>query len=171
MGFGKGNKGVIFRQQDSIVLLTAAALAVVKQANPPSHTDSFRVIKSEGHGSIELATDIEGDGPLELYLTSDDLSVTEIAASLGPAGGMPLARDDIVGSEQASRPVFYLGTVPFVDGSAGKRIFLEWSKTIRWTFGDTAGMTLCMLNRGSGALSSGASFRFQHTAFGVWVGA
>ncbi len=137
-------------------------------------TDSFRMIKSEGRGTIIGATAVEGDGPLELYLASDDLTEAEISTVLGDAAGFPLARDDIGGSQVALRPVFYLTTVPFVPqvGAAnGAKITFEWSKIIRWTFGDTAGFTLCVLNRGTSALTTGSVLGIQHTAFGLWVGA
>ncbi len=171
MGFGKDKKGVIFRQQDLVSLGTLATLTVKKQANPPSMTDSFRMIKSEGRGSLEFAVQVEGDGPLELYLASDDLTEAEIATALGDSSGFPLSRGDIGGSDVAMRPIFYLGQVPFEAGDGGKSIAIEWSKTVRWTFDDSAGFTLALLNRGSGALTTGGFFRFQHTAFGVWVGA
>lgn len=171
MGFGADGKGVIFRQLDVVTLLTLAAVTMLKQDNPPAMTDSFRMLKSEGHGTLEGGAQVQGDGPIEIYLASDDLSVAEIAAVLGDVAGFPLARDDIGGSQVALRPVFYLTQVPFTDGNGGKDIDFEWSKPIRWTWGDTAGFTIAAFNRGSGSLTTGGILRFQHTAFGLWVGA
>ncbi len=171
MGFGKDKKGVIFRQAVTISLGTLGPLATTKQASPPAMTDSFRMLKSEGQGTLEFATQVEGDGPVELYLASDDLSTTEITAVLGDSTGFPLARDDIGGTDVALRPVFYLAQVPFVPGSVGKSIAFEWSRPIRWTFGDTSGFTMTAFNRGSGVLTTGGFIRCQHTAYGLWVGA
>ncbi len=175
MGFGKDKKGVIFEQEDAITLLTLASETALAQDNIPAMTDSLRIIKSEGMASIEGATLVDGDGPIRLYLASGDLTMTEIAEKIaqgGGAAGGPLARDDITSGEEMLRPVFYLGMIDFrsqTDTAPTPR--LEWSKTIRWTFGDTAGFQLVAWNHGSGALTTGGKLRFHHTAFGVWVGA
>ncbi len=172
MGFGKDKKGVIFRQRNQFSLSTLASLAALKQDSPPAMTDSFRMLKSTGMAKLQNATFVEDDGPLELWLCSDDLSVAEIVETIVQAAGQPLTRDSVVGEAQSLRPCFYLGVIPFVVGSgeSGANI-LEWSKTIRWTFGDSTGFTLVVLNAGSSALTTGATIRFHHTAFGVWVGA
>ncbi len=173
MGFGKDKKGVIFEQEDSITLLTLASETALKQDAVPAVTDSLRIIKSEGVAHLQSGTFNEGDGPVRLYLCSDDLSVAEIAEKINSAAGQPLSREDRVGNEQAMRPVFYLGTIRVLASSVGggQTVLLEWSKTIRWTFGDGKAFTIVAFNMGSGALDTGAIIRFHHTAYGVWVGA
>ncbi len=171
MGFGKDKKGVIFRQEDVVNLGALAASGVIKQAAPPAMTDSFRMIKTEGTASLEFATAVEGDGPLEIYLVSDDLSTTEIVETIGVSTGIPLSRDDIVGGNTALRPVWLLGILPFVPITSGQSTLVMWSKTIRWTFGDSSGFAIVVHNTGSGGLTAGAFVRFRHTAFGLWVGA
>ncbi len=171
MGFGKDKKGVIFRQIDTIVLLTLASGVVVKQNNPPAMTDSFRMLKSEGTAQMLGATFVQDDGPVDIWLASDDLSEAEIAIVFGDTAGFPLSRGDIGGSDAAMRPVFYLGTLDFVPGNLGQKVVMEWSRTIRWTFDDSAGFVIVAVNRGSGALTTGGQVGLQHTAFGVWVGA
>jgi hypothetical protein len=170
MGFGKDGKGVIHRQRDSIVLGGLGTAVAIKQATPPPVTDSFRMLKSEGTASIENATLVEGDGPVEIWLCSDDLSVAEIAAAISVTAGAPTARDDIIGNELALRPVFYLGALEFVPIGVGGKTIFEWSKTIRWTFGDGTSWALVAFNLGS-TLTTGGTVRFHHTAYGVWVGA
>ncbi len=172
MGFGKDGKGVIFRQRDLVTLLTLGPSVVVKQDNVPAITDSFRVIKSEGIAHIEGATLVDGDGPLEVWLVSDDLGLTEIAEAIAVTAGVPLSREDRVGNERAMRPVFFLGFLEFTGEVAGanNRVF-TWDRTIRWTFGDSVSFAIVAINRGSGALTTGGSIRFYHTAYGVWVGA
>ncbi len=171
MGFGKDGKGVIFRQHDVITLLTLGARGVVKQDNPPAVVDSFRMIKSEGTASMRSATLDESDGPIEIWLVSDDLSPTEIAECISVGAGVPLSREDRVGNEVATRPCFYLGVLEFVPIGVGGRVVIEWAKTIRWTFGDTTSFSLCAYNLGISALVTGGLISLRHTAYGVWVGA
>ncbi len=171
MGFGKDGKGVIFRQSDQIVLSTLAAKSMLKQTNDPALTDSFRLIKSEGSASLQGATKVEGDGPVELWLVSDELSIAEIVETIGSLAGQPKSREAIVENEQAMRPVFYLGMMEFAPIGIGGKTWLEWSKVIRWTFGDGQSFILGAWNAGTGALTTGASLNFRHTAYGVWVGA
>ncbi len=171
MGFGKDKKGVIFRQRDVITLLALGGQTVVKQDNPPAVVDSMRIIKSEGVASVRGATLVEGDGPIELWLISDELTVAEVAEALGAQAGIPLHRSDRVGEERAMRPTFYLGVLEFVPIGLGGKVVLEWSKTIRWTFGDEAGFAIAALNRGNDALTTGGAIDLYHTAYGVWVGA
>ncbi len=172
MGFGKDKKGVIFEQEDAITLLTLASEAALKQDAVPAVTDSLRIIKSEGVAHMQSATANEGDGPVRLYLCSDDLSVAEIAEKIGSAAGQPLSREDRIGNEQAMRPVFYLATLRAIPSLLpGQGVLVEWSKTIRWTFGDGKSFTIVAWNMGTGALDTGAIIRFHHTAYGVWVGA
>ncbi len=171
MGFGKDRKGVIFRQEDKITLLTLVAETALKQDNPPAVVDSFRLIKSEGRAHIEGATFVDGDGSIGLYLASDDLSVAEIIQVIGPLAGIPLSRGDIVGAEQSLRPVWYLGQLQFTSNDGVEKKMLEWSKTIRWTFGEATAFTLVAYNYGSSPLTTGATLSFNHVAFGVWVGA
>ncbi len=170
MGFGKDGKGVIFRQRDSLGLTTLAANTFRKQDNPPTVTDNFRVIKSEGFGHIDGATFVDTDGPLGVFLVSDDLSTAEILEAYQTAGA-PLNRGDVVGSAQAERPIYYLGLIKFSPADNGVKNWIEWSKTIRWTFNGATNFAIAVVNIGSGALTTGGSFRFYHTAFGVWVGA
>jgi len=171
MGFGKDKKGVIFRQRDAITLLTLGGQTALKQNNPPAVVDSFRMIKSEGACSIRNGTLVEDDGPVELWLASDDLSVGEIAEAIAAGSGIPLNRGDVTGNEQALRPVWYLGALEFAPKGVGAKVMFEWSRTIRWTFSDETAFTLVAVNRGSSALTTGGSLDFFHTAFGVWVGA
>ncbi len=172
MGFGRDGKGVIFRQRDTITLGTLGAQALVKQNNPPAIADSLRIIKSEGVASVRGATSVDGDGPIELWLVSDDLSPTEITETLSVALGLPLSREDRVGNERAMRPVFYLGVLQFMAGSnAESNQVVEWSRNIRWTFGDEASFSIAALNRGNSPLTTGGSIDLYHTAYGVWVGA
>ncbi len=171
MGFGKDGKGVIFLQEDGVSLGTLATETSTKQAAVPAFTDSFRVIKSEGHGHVEFATAVEGDGPVAIYLVSDDLSIAEIDEVFSSAG-KPLSREDVVGQAEVMRPIFYLTQFKIGPDAAGEdRIYFEWSKTIRWTFGDAKGFVLVFRNEGSGALTAGCVPRFVHKAYGVWVGA
>ncbi len=171
MGFGKDRKGVIFRQNDEITLLTLGSGSVLTQDNVPATSDSLRIIKSEGSASVSGATLVEGDGPIALYLASNDLTVAEIAAVINPAGGgAPLNRDDIVGNDVTMRPVYYLGHMEFVPIGVGGSVMMEWSRTIRWTFGDSTGFAIVAFNEGS-ALTTGGKVSFSHRAFGVWVGA
>ncbi len=172
MGFGKDGKGVIFRQRDTITLLTLGALTALKQNNPPALADSLRIIKSEGIASIRGATSVDGDGPIELWLASDDLTTAEIVEAIAVTGGIPLSREDRVGNERAMRPVFYLGILQNIAiGNAEGGWKVEWSRNIRWTFGDEASFTIVAFNRGSSALTTGGSIDMYHTVFGVWVGA
>ncbi len=171
MGFGKDKKGVIFRQRGSITLGTLASVTAVKQNSVPAVTDSFRMIKSEGKASLEGATFVDLDGPVELWLCSDDLSVAEIAECISAGAGQPLSREDIIGTEQANRPCYYLGQVEFaLQGGSDPMGYIEWAKTIRWTFGDGTAFTLMAFNAGA-ALTAGGVLRFFHQAYGVWVGA
>ncbi len=172
MGFGKDGKGVIFRQRTSITLGTLAAFTVVKQQNTPALVDSLRIIKSEGVASMSGAALVEGDGPIELWLVNDDLSITEIAEAIVSTAGQPLSREDRIGNERSMRAVFYLLTLPFVAGAAGSNELIhEWERTIRWTFGDESAFSIVAINAGSGALTTGGRVDFYHTAYGVWVGA
>ncbi len=172
MGFGKDGKGVIFRQSNQIALLTLASNTLAKQTNPPPVVDSFRLIKSEGFAAVEGATFVDGDGPLQLYLASDDMSVAEMAEAIISNAGQPTNRGDVVGNEQAMRPIWKIGDLmEFAGGGNGTRFFTSWSKTIRWTFSDETAFVIAALNIGSGALTTGGSIRFLHTAYGVWVGA
>lgn len=171
MGFGKDGLGVLFRQQDTISLTTLAPATVRAQSNPPAVIDSLRIIKSEGYAHIEGATFVDGDGPLALYLASGDLSTTEVAEAIETTAGQPLRRDDLIGDEQALRPVYYLGMIENSVADNGARKMMEWSWNIRWTFGEANAFTIVAVNVGSGALTTGGTIRFHHTAFGVWVGA
>ncbi len=172
MGFGKDGKGVIFRQRDTITLLTLAAQTALKQNNPPAIVDSLRILKTEGVASIRGATSVDGDGPIELWLVSDDLTVAEITEAIAVSAGIPLSREDRVGNERAMRPVFYLCTLQFMaGGNAEADQIVEWSRNIRWTFGDEASFSIVALNRGNSPLTTGGSVDLYHQAFGVWVGA
>ncbi len=169
MGFGKDKKGVIFRQRDIISLDSLGATNGVKQDNPPAVIDSLRIIKSEGSGSV--ATGGTTGGPVELWLVSDDLSVAEIQEAISSGGGQPLNRGDVVGDARALRPVFYLTQVEMHSATAGAVRAFEWSETIRWTFGEATAFSLFAFNSGIAAVNASTQLRFNHTAFGVWVGA
>ncbi len=172
MGFGPDGEGVIFRQADQIILGTLAANTSIKQTNDPAMTDSFRMIKSEGSVSMQGATKVEGDGPIELWLVSDELTITEIDECIGSLVGQPLARNANQEAAQAMRPCFYLGLMENAPIGVGGKTWMEWSKTIRWTYG-RAGISFAIAarNAGTGALTASGFVNFRHTAFGVWVGA
>ncbi len=170
MGFGKDGKGVIFEMKDVITLLALGTSAVVKEDNVPAFTDSFRVLKTKGVASIEGATLVDGDGPVLLYLVNDQLTTGEITEKIN-AGG-PLSREDTTKADEAMRPVFYLGKMDFRPPTATQEApTLEWERSIRWTFGDAKGFAVVAFNMGSGSLTTGGIVRFQHTLYGVWVGA
>lgn len=171
MGFGKDGKGVIFRQRDIITLGALAAKTQVKQDNVPAVTDSFRMIKSEGSVAIRSATLTEGDGPIELWLASDNLTILEIGEAMDSTAGQPLSREDRIGNEHAMRPIWYLGVLENAPTGIGAKVLFDWSKTIRWTFGDGESFVLIANNKGASALATGGILEFFHTAFGVWVGA
>lgn len=175
IGFGKDNKGQIITESDTITLLTLANAAAVKQDNPLSITEDFRLIKTElvAHLIDLKATD---DVPINLYLADDEMSVAEIAEAIVTGG--PLDRNDRLKTEQATRPVFLLGTfgcdgVNAVDhdlpvmGHKGQKGIIE--KTIRWTFSSGTGWTLAAFNMSGGSLTTGTKIRFTAKHFGVWV--
>ncbi len=174
MGFGKDGKGVIFRQRGNIILGTLSTGVTVKQAAAPVIVDSLRVIKSTGVAHLSGGTFVDGDGPIELWLVSDDLSVAEISEAIGATAGIPLSREDRIGNERTMRPVFYLGILPFVQvtsTAAAKANYIEWERNIRWTFGDEASFSIVAFNAGTGQLTTGGRIDFHHIAYGVWVGA
>ncbi len=173
MGFGKDKKGVIVRNTDIITLGTLAAVTALKQDNALAMTDSLRILKTEGRAHIEGSTLVEGDGPIGLYLVSTDLSNAEIAAAINSDG--PVSRQDTVQEDLSMRPVYKLGELEFAPHTAAsKQAILEWSRTIRWTFGDGGSggsFGIVAFNYGSNALTTGGIVRFTATHFGVWVGA
>ncbi len=175
MGFGKDGKGVIINQSDTISLLTLASNSVEIQDNPLVMTDSFRMLKTEGSATITGATLVDGDGPIDLYLVSTDLSATEIAAAITVDG--PVSREDRVADEVATRPVFKLTEKPISfrpPAAGGDMPDFSWSRKVRWTFGDggsTGSFGIAAFNLGSGSLTTGASLRMIVRHYGVWVGA
>ncbi len=175
MGFGKDGKGVMIRNTDTITLLTLGSLAVEIQDSPLVMSDSFRMLKTEGSYSLECATFIAGDGPIDLYLVSTALTAVEIAAAIAADG--PLSREDTVLANTAMRPVFKLtdSPIPFrppavtADEPIG-----AWSRPMRWTYGDggsTGSFGVAAFNLGMSALTTGGQVRFTAIHYGVWVGA
>jgi len=176
IGFGKDGKGVIITDTDVITLLTLANDTALKQDGPLAITEDFRMIKME-LGAYLTGTPAADDFPIHLYLVDDELSVGEITEAIVTSG--PLDRNDRLAMEQASRPVFYLGSffpdaivgvanilVPVL-GPKGQKGVIE--KTVRWTFSNPEGWAIAAFNQSGGALQSGAIVRLVMKYFGVWL--
>ncbi len=166
----------MIRNTDTITLLTLGPQALELQDAPLVMTDSFRMLKTEGSFVLEGATLVDGDGPLDLYMVSTDLSVAEMAECIALDG--PASREDRVGSERVMRPVWKLTDSPisFRPPAAGgdDQSIGSWARSMRWTFGDggaTGSFGVAAYNLGSGALSTGATLKFTALHYGVWVGA
>ncbi len=170
LGFGKDGKGVKIMDTDVITLSTLANLVVIRQSNPLSIIDPFRMISLEI--AATLAPQTEGEVLIGLYLASDELSVTEISTAIRAAG--PLGAQDHGGNELASRPIFCLGhfqkpglVVPLT-GPEGQEGVIK--KTIRWTFQEDFGWALYAFNHSGATLTGNQVIRMEYVAYGVWVG-
>ncbi len=154
---------------DIVTLSTLAANTALKQAQPIGITEDFRIISMEL--SAEMTGLTAGEGPIDLYLCNDELSVTEISESiLGPG---PVDRSDRNGQERAERAVFLIGhfsglnTESPVLGHDGQEGIVK--KTIRWTFSNANGFVIVAFNRSGGTLTTGAVIRFSTKFYGVWL--
>ncbi len=173
MGFGKGNKGVIMTDTDTITMLTTGNNIVVKQDNPLVLQEDFRLVKTE-FSARWTGTAGDADG-FHMYLADNELSVTEIGEAITAAG--PLDRNDRDLDEKATRPVFLLGlfvedgvgaqTRMVIKGPASQVGIIE--KTIRWTFSDTEGFCFAIFNNSGAAPTTGGVIRVVAKHFGVWV--
>lgn len=171
MGFGKDGKGVMIRESDSITLGTLSGGVAVKQSNPLAITEDFRLIKAEIFATLTGATFVEDDGPILVGISSDELTVAEIAECLQADG--PLGPDDRLAMERAERPVWPIFLFRN-DNQAGTDHFLlnnglPIEKTLRWTFSNSSGFTWFAYNLGTGALTTGGVVRFHAKYYGVWV--
>ncbi len=158
------------RQRDSVTLLTLGAVTAIRQDNPLTWLEDFRLLKSEYFLSLEGATFVSGDGPLIFGIADGKLTVAEIAAALTVDG--PLGRQDTINRELAERPVWPLAQIDFAaqpgDNSDPSHMPLVVTKP-RWTFSNPDGFVYFVYNMGSGALTTGGILFVQATHFGVWV--
>lgn len=163
MGFGKDHKGVIIRDEATITLGTLAQNVAVAQASPIALTEDFRLVKL-----AELVINADnfataGDF-VDIGIASGELTVAEIGEALNLSG--PLDRNDRLGEERASRPVWILATIGAGSDLPNDGVPME--KTIRWTFSNPEGFQFFAYNRGP-ALTTGGIIRLGFKAFGVWV--
>ncbi len=170
MGFGKSGQGVIITDIDDITLGTLGSNTVVKQDAPLGITEDFRMIKMELVAILKAAT--ANEGPITLYLADDELAVAEIAQAIDGAG--PIDRNDRVAMEQATRPVFLLGTFAGDASIDGKLKGADGqdgvvNKTVRWTFSNPEGWAICAHNRSGTTLTTGGIVKLSVKYFGVWL--
>ncbi len=172
MGFGKDGRGVIWRSVDSTALGALAGQAAVIVGNDWAPTEDFRLLKMELIAHVKALTTLQGLGLL-IGIADAELSVAEIAEALIIDG--PDDRNDNVGSEQASRPVWIMGDLIKDGGDAelrghfrgeGNSPVMTWKK--RWTFSAPEGANIFVFNNGS-ALTTGSSCGLLLTGYGVWV--
>lgn len=173
MGFGKDNKGAIVYESRGQALAALGANAAILIGTKLATTDDFRMLKAEVVASISGLTAGEGEG-LAFGLADGDLSVTEVEEALDLNG--PLARDDIVITEQAQRPVFLLGSYnPSSSGSTAGEFADKMSGAPfiigkpRWTFHNNGkGWNWFVYNTGQ-ALTTGSTVKIHAKNFGVWL--
>ncbi len=179
MGFGKDGKGVIITDSDTMTLGALATNAMVKQDNPLAFTDRFRLIKVSAIVTGRGFT--VGDGPIQVGMASNSLSVAEIAEALSANG--PLNRQDALLRERAERPVWRLGHFPSNAGQVtqteslignaqgnGAEGVVEFAP--RWTFGVVSGLegwTWWARNRSGEVLVTGVVITLECKYFGVWT--
>ncbi len=164
MGFGKDGMGTMITHASAITLGTLADGAAIKEAAGPAITEDFRLISFDIYGFLQGDTTDEN---VVLGLADDELSVAEIAEAVVNSG--PLDRNDNVGNEQASRPVFLIQEFGQDGNGNATNMIPSLRKTIRWTFSAPEGWTLFALNHSGSALTTGAVFRFVGKYYGVWV--
>ncbi len=171
MGFGKDGKGVLIRERTTITLGGLGVNTAIKQDSPLVITEDFRMIKAKIYAYLTGATFVAGDGPVLVGLSNDDLSVGEIAEALTVDG--PLGPDQTVQADQAMRPVFELGMIPFLDeavnGNQPGLVLPPIEAIVRWTFYNATGWTLFAFNFGSSSLTTGGVIQILAKYFGVWV--
>lgn len=166
MGFGKDNKGQILINGDIISLGTLADRTALKQDNPRTFAEDFRLIKIEGFVSYQKKAAAENFGPIYFGVCSNELTVAEIKECLDVDG--PIDRDDRSNEEKATRPVWLLAQFgPSEDEGAFLHATID--KTIRWTFCQTEGHCYFAFNHSGAALNTADIIRFQVKEFGVWV--
>ncbi len=171
MGFGKDGKGVIIKEVFTLSLDALAANTAVKVPGA-AITDDMRILKSMIHASVEGLTAGEGNNLL-FGICNDDLSAADIAASLS-AGG-PLNRADRDIAELAERFTRVLSGSGQMDDGNTIRHFTGFhnepviQEVIRWTFTKGVGWAFYIFNHDGSALTTGATLRLYHQAFGVWV--
>ncbi len=167
MGFGKSGKGVIITDIDDITLLTLANVTAVKQDNPLSLTEDFRMIKMEI--AAELIGSTNTETPIMLYLVDDEMDISEIGQGIAASG--PLDRNDRLIEERATRPIFLVGMFGndsnTLLGAKGQEGVVE--KNVRWTFSNPEGWSLVAFNHSGGPLATGAIIKFVTKFFGVWL--
>lgn len=166
MGFGKDGKGVIMRNADSITLGALASGAAVKQGTPLAIEEDFRMLKYDVWLQIEGT--IQSDEGWLIGIADNELSVTEIAEAIVVDG--PLDRNDRLKEEQATRPVFVLGSMPQV--GQGNHNVGHWAHiegTLRWSFSDAEGFTLFAFNASGVPLTTGAVIKVIAKYYGVWI--
>ncbi len=171
MGFGKDGKGVIIRQFDTIVLGALAAQAVVKQSNPFTLGEDFRMLKFEIFADMAAVPAFaDSDGPVLVGIANNEFSVAEISESLGANG--PTDRNERLEQEHAERAVwpYFMMNFDSVTGTKSDNVIrMPQTGSPRWTFSDPEGWCWFGFNMGSGALNTGASIRFECKFYGVWV--
>ncbi len=164
MGFGKDGKGVIIRERDTITLGALATITAIKSGSQINPTDDFRLIKTEYFIGVEGMT--SGEGPVLIGLADNELSVTEIAGSIGADG--PVDRNDRGGEEAATRAVWVLDAI-FSQVFPGGSSSTKGEKTFRWTFSNPEGWTFFAFNNDPNTLTTGTIVHFYAVHYGVWV--
>ncbi len=180
MGFGKDNKGQMWREGGIITLGTLAANTAIKAATQIAITEDARLLSMDlGLHMIGL-TNLEG--PIIMGICNNELTVAEIAEALNMDG--PLDRNDRELNENIGKAVFPLalltaqGFVPmgkWVNAesnagiSANGSSLLGGRRTLQWTFSNPEGWTWFAFNFSGSALTTGAILRFFATYYGVWL--
>ncbi len=174
-GFGKDGKGVIVRETVTKALVTLAANTGIVISGGDigiTLTDDFRILATEYLASLQLATFVAGDGPIELYLANGDLSLADFVESIEATG--PLNRNDRDLNEKVMRWSKCLGQIAFVEENAAGGVLLPADGgvgkiTPRWTFSKGVGWQWFAYNTGQ-ALTTGATVKIRAKHYGVWVG-
>ncbi len=170
MGFGKDGKGQIITERSVITLGALANGVAIKQTAPLAISDDFRVLKSEY--SMGFTGHTGGEGPLDVYLCNNDLSVASIADAIDAQG--PLNKSDRDLDERAMRAVHLIGTMQ-IPGTTGHVIGADNQHGViedkhPWTYTKGVGWTLAAHNNSGSTLTTGTVIRFSAKHFGVWVG-
>ncbi len=160
---------VIITDVDTITLLTLNDATALKQDNPLAITEDFRMLKMEIAATLTGGT--AGEGPLNLYIVDDELTVAEIAEAINAQG--PLDRNDNLSKERAKRPVFLIGT--FINSGANEPIIGKDGQEgvlqvkQRWTYANPEGWAIAIHNESGGNLATGGVVRMSMKFFGLWV--
>jgi len=142
----------------------AADQAVVKQDMVTTLGEDLFVI------SVDVACDINGktagEGPINIGMAHDDLSVAEIAEALEADLTDP---DDIIAKERARRPVRAFGKF-----SGGQIVAEVWNEgreqrvPIRWSVGDGHTLSFYGRNNTGAQMNTGALINFTGRIYGRW---